>query len=203
MSGVSGKKVAPGGSNPPSKQENAGLVDASSLAAQSTRAGGGFASNPGQKRQQAQSGSTPSPEEYESSTTGASSTDKSTSAGLESAQMSSHGGTPAKSTQTQEKISQKKQEKQTPEGQGAPAPSYVENVLYSSRLTSGPHGKNLKEGGFEGSGTAEGPLPEPGSEQDPSRAALGGLLSSGTGNPGSKGGERGKRYSELGVDESA
>jgi hypothetical protein len=35
----------------------------------------------------------------------------------------------------------------------------------------GPHGKNLKEGGFEGSGTDGGPLPEPGSMEDPARLA--------------------------------
>ncbi|KAK4229422.1 hypothetical protein QBC38DRAFT_472349 [Podospora fimiseda] len=35
-----------------------------------------------------------------------------------------------------------------------------------------PHGKNLKEGGFEGSGTEGGSLPEPGSKDDPGRKGL-------------------------------
>ena len=41
----------------------------------------------------------------------------------------------------------------------------------------GPHGKNLNEGGFQGSGTDGKPLPEPMSEQDPSRLALRGMVS--------------------------
>ncbi|KAK4164473.1 hypothetical protein QBC43DRAFT_317531 [Cladorrhinum sp. PSN259] len=37
---------------------------------------------------------------------------------------------------------------------------------------SKPHGKNLKEGGFAGTGTGEGALPEPGSDQDPGRKGV-------------------------------
>jgi hypothetical protein len=52
---------------------------------------------------------------------------------------------------------------------GGAAPTYVSNQRY--RDPGGPHGKNLTEGGFEGSGTEGGPLPEPGSMDDPSRVA--------------------------------
>ncbi|KAK4100054.1 hypothetical protein N658DRAFT_559945 [Parathielavia hyrcaniae] len=58
---------------------------------------------------------------------------------------------------------------QQEEPQGQTAPSYVVNQYHRDR--AGPHGKNLTEGGFEGSGTAGGPLPEPGSANDPTRAA--------------------------------
>lgn len=90
------------------------------------------------------------------------------------------------------------------EGQGGPAPTYVNSQRY--RDPAGPHGKNLKEGGFEGSGTEAGPLPEPGSMEDPSRVATG-LGSQGQGQgqrQGKKGGEQGKSwYTPLGGDEPA
>ncbi|KAG7286365.1 hypothetical protein NEMBOFW57_008674 [Staphylotrichum longicolle] len=86
------------------------------------------------------------------------------------------------------------------EGQGGPAPTYVNSQRY--RDPAGPHGKNLKEGGFEGSGTEAGPLPEPGSMEDPSRAATG--LGSQSQSQGKKGGEQGKSwYTPLGGDEPA
>lgn len=49
------------------------------------------------------------------------------------------------------------------------APTYVSSSFV--RDTGGPHGKNLKEGGFEGSGTGKGNLAEPGSLGDPGRVA--------------------------------
>ncbi|KAK1750818.1 hypothetical protein QBC47DRAFT_392631 [Echria macrotheca] len=52
---------------------------------------------------------------------------------------------------------------------GGPAPTYVNSQFRVDE--KGPHGKNLKEGGFEGSGTDGKGMPEPMSEQDPSRLA--------------------------------
>ena len=50
------------------------------------------------------------------------------------------------------------------------APSYASSGEFM-KDTKGPHGKNLTEGGFQGSGTDGGVLPEPGSQQDPARVA--------------------------------
>lgn len=52
---------------------------------------------------------------------------------------------------------------------GGQAPSYVQSQYH--RDPNGPHGKNLQEGGFEGSGPGDSILAEPGSKQDPGRAA--------------------------------
>ncbi|KAK3349440.1 hypothetical protein B0T25DRAFT_632906 [Lasiosphaeria hispida] len=51
------------------------------------------------------------------------------------------------------------------------APSYVHSQL-AVQDESGPHGRNLTEGGFAGSGTAGGRMPEPGSKEDPGREGL-------------------------------
>ncbi|KAL2162396.1 hypothetical protein VTH06DRAFT_7309 [Thermothelomyces fergusii] len=97
------------------------------------------------------------------------------------------------------------QEPGQPEGGGlesqrsyaGPAPTYVTNQRH--RDPAGPHGKNLKEGGFEGSGTEAGPLPEPGSMEDPARIATG-LAAQGR----KEGGVQGKTwYTALGGDKAA
>ncbi|AEO59237.1 hypothetical protein MYCTH_94730 [Thermothelomyces thermophilus ATCC 42464] len=71
------------------------------------------------------------------------------------------------------------------------APTYVTNQRH--RDPAGPHGRNLKEGGFEGSGTEAGPLPEPGSMEGPTRIATG-LAAQGRKEAGTKqeGGVEGK-----------
>lgn len=56
---------------------------------------------------------------------------------------------------------------------------------------SSPHGKNIKEGGFAGSGT-EGGMPEPGSKKDPGRVALKDMLAS-TGTAGNEGAGKGSQ----------
>ena len=53
--------------------------------------------------------------------------------------------------------------------QGQAAPTYV-NKQYT-RDQAGPHGKNLQEGGFEGSGPGKSIQAEPGSKDDPARLA--------------------------------
>jgi hypothetical protein len=52
---------------------------------------------------------------------------------------------------------------------GGAAPSYIQSQY--QRDPSGPHGKNLQEGGFEGSDRGESLRAEPGSKKDPGRAA--------------------------------
>ncbi|KAK0666376.1 hypothetical protein QBC41DRAFT_151215 [Cercophora samala] len=201
------------GSKAPVTHESTGTVDPSSLAAESRRHGGAFSENP------TSSGSSPgqpaSQSEYQSSLSGAAKPSTSTgissnSASLESAQMSksSHSergqrGMPSKSTKTEES-----KMVSSPEGQGGKAPSYVENLVHGSAERGGkPHGKNLTEGGFEGSGTAEGALPEPGSEDDPGRAAfrkLAGSAAAGSGMAkGVKESEGRKGFAQLGSEESA
>lgn len=54
---------------------------------------------------------------------------------------------------------------------GGAAPTYV--LGQKMRDPAGPHGKNLKEGGFEGSGPGDSITAEPGSERDPARVAEG------------------------------
>lgn len=91
--------------------------------------------------------------------------------------------------------------------QGRPAPTYV-NVAMDHSDKSGPHGKNIKEGGFAGSGT-EGGMAEPGTKRDPGRVALQDMLTKGTGSaPGvtkeTKPTETGpKGYEALGGDTEA
>ncbi|KAK4466488.1 hypothetical protein QBC42DRAFT_259014 [Cladorrhinum samala] len=65
-----------------------------------------------------------------------------------------------------------------------------------------PHGKNLKEGGFQGTGTGEGPLPEPGSIEDPGRMGLNKSQSGGGRGSGKKVGGEGM-FAGLSNDESA
>ncbi|VBB80538.1 Putative protein of unknown function [Podospora comata] len=196
------------GSSAPITQESAGPVNPSSPAAESRRHGGAFSENP------TSSGSSPgqpaSQSEYESSLSGTTGRPSSNSASLESAQMSKPSqsergqkGMPSKSTKTESSKTVS-----NPEGQGAKAPTYVENLIHTGAERCGkPHGKNLTEGGFEGSGTVEGPLPEPGSEDDPGRSAfrkLAGVSAAGGGvAKGWKESEGRKGFSQLGSEESA
>ncbi|KAK4194571.1 hypothetical protein QBC40DRAFT_238272 [Triangularia verruculosa] len=192
------------GSKAPVTHESAGTVDPSSLAASSIRSGGAFSENP----TNTSPGQPASSAEYYSSLSGSSTSGTGTSsnsASLESAQMSQvpsqsergqKGGMQAKSTETEES------KMVSPEGQGGKAPTYVENVIHE---TGGrPHGKNLTEGGFEGSGTEEGAWPEPGSENDPGRAALRGLVGGSSAVRGvAKGVKESKGFGALGNEESA
>ncbi|KAK0702608.1 hypothetical protein B0T21DRAFT_388027 [Apiosordaria backusii] len=194
------------GAKAPVIHESTGPVEPSSLAAESIKQGGAFAENltssgvsPGQP---ASSG------EYHSSLSSATGP-SSNSASLESAQMSQSSqsergqrGIQAKSTKTEGSKSARG------EKQGQKAPTYVEHLIHAAEETGGkPHGKNLTEGGFEGSGTAEGALPEPGSEDDPGRAAFKKLVAT-TGpregfTKGVKSASERKGYAELRNEESA
>jgi hypothetical protein len=113
-----------------------GAIDSSSLAADSIRSGGDFASNPG-----ASPGSGPA----SNPRAAAPGTADSTHSGLDS--QESYGGK---------------------------APGYATHTQYNQT----PHGRNLTEGGFAGSGTGGGRLPEPGSKDDPAREAVKGLIGS-------------------------
>ncbi|KAH6613795.1 hypothetical protein B0J18DRAFT_460657 [Chaetomium sp. MPI-SDFR-AT-0129] len=167
------------GENIPVTREATGNVVEGSLAAESTAEGGGFAANKpalegqeqGRRRQQPQQ----QPQHGRGSTRRTGAGDTSTSLGLENQQTSrgtAAGGndTTAGGTRHTRKTAGTG-EGPTSSSQPAAAPTYVASQYI--RNPAGPHGKNLHEGGFEGSGTAEGELPEPGSIEDPGRAALG------------------------------
>lgn len=155
------------GENIPVAREATGKVAEGSLAAESTAEGGEFAANKpalegheqGRRRQQQQ----PQQQHGGGATKGTG--DTTTSLGVENQQTS-------RGTRTQtRKTAGAGEGPNTSSSQPATAPTYVASQY--TRDPAGPHGKNLHEGGFEGSGTAEGALPEPGSIEDPGRAALG------------------------------
>ncbi|KAF4983446.1 hypothetical protein FZEAL_1175 [Fusarium zealandicum] len=133
------------GQNAPSKTEGAGTVTSESLAAESNKEGGDFASNTGIH---SENQSSSKPTSTENSSAGRDTTSTSTSTGA--APQSSSGSNSSAGT----------------------APSYVEN---QSIKASGPHGKNLKEGDWDESKVEDGLKKalesEPGSENDPSRLA--------------------------------
>ena len=137
-----GQKVTPGGDSAPTTQEAAGAIAPDSLAAQSVRSGGAFAANRGAD-----------PEPSHSSAKGT----QTTSGG--SGTRFTVSGAPAQAP--------------GPSGdsalQGGAAPSYV-NAQFV-RDDGGPHGKNLHEGGFAGSGPGNSINAEPGSKKDPARLA--------------------------------
>lgn len=224
------------GENIPTTREAPGNVPQGSLAAESARKGGAFASNPGQgqgqgeqgpqkRSQQPQSSGQQQKQQQQHAQGGGSTTapSKTTSLHLEN-QQSSRGTAASTGTGTGTGQGQQRQQgavlgvrganppqetaRQTTnlEGQGGPAPSYAA-VQQGLRDPAGPHGKNLKEGGFEGSGTEAGPLPEPGSEQDPTRVATsemrGGLRMGAGGKEGAGEGQGKSWYTPLGGDEPA
>lgn len=157
------------GENIPTTREAPGNVLEGSLAAESARKGGAFASNPDQHEQGHE-------QQARKPGTGTGKTASETGS-LEN--QSSYGGA---------------------------APTYLAGQM--RRDPAGPHGKNLKEGGFEGSGTEAGPLPEPGSAEDPGRAATRGLSAAaaaapGVGRAGTGGVEEGSWYTPLKGDEPA
>jgi hypothetical protein len=176
----------------PVYQEKPGTVPSESLAAESARTGGAFASNPGQcgGAEQAQThAQAPHHEGGRRAGTGtgtgegSTAANKATSLGLENAQTAR--GTSSEAGGYGKPPTDLNLENQA--AYGGAAPSYVAAQRY--RDEGGPHGKNLTEGGFEGSGTAGGALPEPGSAEDPTRVATRDLKAS----MGSQGRDAGPR----------
>ncbi|KAK3316683.1 hypothetical protein B0H66DRAFT_561925 [Apodospora peruviana] len=160
------------GKDAPISIEGTGAVASDSLAAESLRRSGGFASNEGAEAGQGPTKTTHSAKPGRSGHAGASNPDS-----LEN--QESYAGT---------------------------APSYVEAGGVDESAAR-PHGKNLTEGGFAGSGTSSGKLAEPGSMQDPSRQAE---RDTGIGEQGSKSGSKKKvavgdeqPYGVLGGDTDA
>ncbi|KAM0199455.1 hypothetical protein ACHAPA_005014 [Fusarium lateritium] len=138
------------GQNAPIKEEGAGKVASESLAAESTKDDGEFASNEGiRSENQPSSGSETNP----GRTTNTSSVPSSGSENTSSGRTTNTSSAPSSGS-----------------GSGT-APSYVNNQYIKA---SGPHGKNLKEG-IDDSNTEDGLkkalASEPGSENDPSRVA--------------------------------
>lgn len=221
------------GENIPVTREAPGNVPQGSLAAESARKGGAFAENPTQQQGAGEQGPKKRQQQPQSSSGqqqhtqegGGTAPSKTTSLHLEN-QQSSRGTGQSEGPQGGGQQQRQKGQvlgvkgsnppmatgfKETnPEDQGAPAPSYAANQQ-RLRDPAGPHGKNLTEGGFEGSGTEEGALPEPGSEQDPTRAATNemragmrsGLRSGGGGKEGAGEGKGKSWFTPLGGDEPA
>jgi hypothetical protein len=215
----------------PTTREAPGEVRGDSLAAESARKGGAFAANVGMEHgPQKRSQQTQTSSHRAGTGEGSTAANKTSSAQLESQQTSRNLGQEQKGEQTASRRTggggtgegrvlgattfQTTPSAPTgggpvenPEGQGAAAPTYVPNQRY--RDPGGPHGKNLKEGGFEGSGTEAGPLPEPGSMEDPTRVATrdlkAGMGSQGRdAGPRQTGGVEGKSwYTPLDSDEPA
>jgi len=211
-----GTKVTTG-ENIPTTREAPGNVPEGSLAAESASKGGEFASNPGQEQAPQKRSQQSQPQASSRAGThegGGTAPAKTTSLHLEN-QQTARGtagqGTPSGGGKKMAKESSSASGGglESQQSYGGAAPSYAANQRF--RDPAGPHGKNLKEGGFEGSGTEAGPLPEPGSMEDPARAATrdlrAGMASTvkGTG-PGKQtgGGVEGKSwYTPLGGDEPA
>ncbi|KAK3402141.1 hypothetical protein B0T20DRAFT_132169 [Sordaria brevicollis] len=152
--------------NVPPKQEGPGPVPSDSLAAESIRHGGAFAQG------------NPS---------------ASASVGDSTSSKNTRANPPGTAHQTHPTSQSSKHE--NPE-QGKPAPTYTLNAAQELKDQSGPHGKNIQEGGFAGSGTEGGSMPEPGSKRDPGRVALKDMLAK-TGSAGKEGAGKG---SQEGVD---
>ncbi|KAK4110044.1 hypothetical protein N656DRAFT_831022 [Canariomyces notabilis] len=230
-----GMKVTTG-KDVPTVRETAGLVDSSSLAAESTRAGGTFASNPGQHAEQQQQQSHPQPQSQSQSRPQRQGTGSAqTAEGGQNQSQSSKG--PKQSSQQEgfvigtgrsldpgsdsiSKGSSTAANKTTSlslenqQSYGGIAPSYAHGSHYDQERAAHdrPKGKNLTEGGFEGTGTGPGPLPEPGSDMDPSRLAeramMGGAKKAhGAGGEGAGVKQAGinddRRYAPLGGDQDA
>ncbi|EGO54617.1 hypothetical protein NEUTE1DRAFT_88135 [Neurospora tetrasperma FGSC 2508] len=128
--------------NVPPKHEGPGPVPPDSLAAESIRSGGAFAQG-----------------------------NPSASAGG-SASQNPRAKAPGTAHQSHPEAQQPKHE--NPE-QGAPAPTYIFHHGRNLPDPAGPHGKNIrevKEDEIDESWTEPASMPEPGSKEDPGRAAL-------------------------------
>ncbi|KAG5807168.1 hypothetical protein H9Q74_008150 [Fusarium xylarioides] len=145
------------GQNAPVKEEGAGTVPNESLAAESLKEGGEFASNEGIHGEN-------QPTSRSENTSAGRNTD--TSSAPSSGSNSKASSSASKSSGTASKSSDS-----APKSLAGTAPSYVLNQYIKE---SGPHGKNLKEG-IDHSNTEDGLKKalesEPGSQDDPSRLA--------------------------------
>ncbi|EWG47345.1 hypothetical protein FVEG_07476 [Fusarium verticillioides 7600] len=145
------------GQNAPVKEEGAGTVPNESLAAESLKEGGEFASNEGIHGENQPTSRSENASAGHNTNTSSAPSSGSDSKSSSSAPKSS--GTASKSGDS------------APKSLAGTAPSYVENQYIKE---SGPHGKNLKEG-IDYSNTKDGLKKalesEPGSQDDPSRLA--------------------------------
>jgi hypothetical protein len=143
------------GQNAPVKEEGPGKVAPESLAAESAKEGGGFASNEGiRSENQASSGS------------------ENTSVGRTTKTSSVHSANTSSAPSSNSNSNSNSAQSGSAKSNGGTAPSYVENQYI--KASGGPHGKNITEG-FDDSKTEDGLKKalnsEPGSEDDPSRVA--------------------------------
>jgi hypothetical protein len=160
------------GQNAPVKEEGAGKVASESLAAESMKEGGEFASNEGIRGENQPSSA--SENTSAGRNTDISSAPSSKSAQPSSGQSSSDKSSAGRTTKTASALGSHADSKsgQSDSANSGTAPSYVENQYI--RSSGGPHGKNITEG-FDDSKTKDGLKlaleSEPGSENDPSRLA--------------------------------
>ncbi|KAH6842562.1 hypothetical protein B0I37DRAFT_199273 [Chaetomium sp. MPI-CAGE-AT-0009] len=202
-----GTKVATG-ENIPTTREAPGNVPEGSLAAESARKGGAFASNPDQHEQAPQKRSQqqqhPQPQSSSSPSQTGGTADKTTSLNLENQQTARGTGTGTGQEHQQQTRGQGTGggKKASESGTGTGTGGLETQQSHRGAAAGGPHGKNLTEGGFEGSGTEAGPLPEPGSAEDPGRAAVAGGRGRAAG-AGAGGVEEGSWYTPLKGDEPA
>ncbi|TPX12234.1 uncharacterized protein E0L32_007120 [Thyridium curvatum] len=159
------------GQDAPVARESAGAVPAESLAAESVREGGAFAQNRTAGESQSFGGGNNNSSNSSSSSHHTRKKSTSVPASHGRQQNAGEGGGSGSGTNTA--------------AAAAAAPSYVDAQFV--RDTAGPRGKNLREGGFEGSGPGNSIEAEPGSKDDPARAAVLGFVS------GEGGGGRGAR----------
>jgi hypothetical protein len=160
------------GQNAPVKEEGAGKVASESLAAESMKEGGEFASNEGIRGENQPSSASENTSAGRNTDT--SSAPSSKSAQSSSGQSSSDKSSAGRTTKTSSALGSNADSKsgQSDSANSGTAPSYVENQYI--RSSGGPHGKNITEG-FDDSKTKDGLKlaleSEPGSENDPSRLA--------------------------------
>jgi hypothetical protein len=165
------------GQNAPVKEEGAGKIASESLAAESMKEGGEFASNEGirgENQPSSASENTSAGRNTETSSTPSSNSAQSKSDHSNAAQSSSGKSSAGRTTKTSSGLGSNTDSKsgQSESADIDTAPSYVENQYIQS--SGGPHGKNITEG-FDDSKTQDGLKKalesEPGSENDPSRLA--------------------------------
>lgn len=149
----------------PVTQETAGIVDSESLAAESVREGGGFASN---RNAQPENPSSQEP-------TSSSQADELSAAPNADARAVAKDTTSTNAASYDEATNSGAYRGQNmPDSYAGTAPSYISSQYAKDK--NGPHGKNLTEGGDWSEGRAQEGIrqalaSEPGSVNDPSRSA--------------------------------
>lgn len=163
------------GQNAPVKEEGAGKVASESLAAESIKEGGEFASNEGIRGENQPSSAPENTSAGRNTNTSSAPSSKSAQPGSGksgSGESGSNKSSAGRTTKTSSAPGSSADSKSSGSANSGNAPSYVENQYIKS--PGGPHGKNIGEG-FDDPKAKDGLKlaleSEPGSENDPSRLA--------------------------------